>query len=79
MLVEVSDTTLNYDRGRKLPLYARAEVPESWLIDLQAESIERHTNPVGGTYRVMVRVGREEVIESAAVPGLVLIVDEVVG
>jgi Uma2 family endonuclease len=79
LLIEVSDTSLSYDRARKLPLYARAGVPESWLVDLQAETIERHTNPIEGAYRVTVRVGRGEEIASPAVPGLVLKTDEVLG
>lgn len=79
LLLEVSDTTLRYDRGRKLPLYAKADIPEAWIVDLQGESIERHTNPVEGTYRVTMRVGRGEKIESLAVPGLVLKADEVLG
>jgi len=79
LLIEVSDTSLSYDRARKLPLYARAGIPESWLVDLQGEAIERHTNPVGGAYRVTMRVGRGEEIASQAVPGLVLRADEVLG
>lgn len=79
LLIEVSDTSLSYDRARKLPLYARAGIVESWLVDLRGEAIERHTNPVGGTYRVTVRVGRGEEITSLAVPGLVLKADEVLG
>lgn len=79
LLIEVSDTTLSYDRGRKLPLYARAEIPEAWLIDLQGEAIERHTNPVGASYRVTVRVGRGEEVASLVVSGLVLKANDVLG
>jgi Uma2 family endonuclease len=79
LLIEVSDTSLGYDRARKLPLYARAGVPEAWLVDLQGESIERHTNPVEGAYRVTVRVGRGEEIASLAIPGLVLKADDALG
>jgi Uma2 family endonuclease len=79
LLIEVSDTSLGYDRARKLPLYARAGIPESWVVDLQGEAIERHTNPVEGRYRVTMRVGRGEEIESLLVPGLILKADEVLG
>ena len=77
LLIEVSDTSLGYDRARKLPLYARAGIPEAWLVDLPGEAIERHTNPAGGVYRITVRVGRGEEIASLEVPGLVLSADEV--
>src|ERR1051325_266182 len=33
LVVEVSDTTLSYDRGRKLPLYARQRVQEVWIVE----------------------------------------------
>lgn len=77
LLIEVSDTSLGYDRARKLPLYAGAGIPESWVVDLQGEAIERHSSPVGGTYSVTVRAERGEEIESIAVPGLRLNADEV--
>ena len=34
LLVEVADSSLAYDRGRKLALYARHGVPEVWIVDL---------------------------------------------
>ena len=34
LLIEVSDTTLAYDRGVKLPLYAKAGITEVWIVDL---------------------------------------------
>jgi Uma2 family endonuclease len=79
LLAEVSDTTLGDDRSRKLPMYAGAGIGEVWLVDLQGEAIERHTNPVGGSYRITVRVGRGEQIESIALPGLVVRADAVLG
>src|SRR5215204_7706797 len=47
LLIEVSDTTLVYDRKVKLPLYARAGIREVWIVDLAGEVIERHTGPSG--------------------------------
>lgn len=79
LLLEVSDTSLGYDRRRKLPIYARAEIAEAWLVDIEGEAIERHTNPLDGSYRITVRVGRGEEIPSVAVPQLVLRADEVLG
>jgi Uma2 family endonuclease len=78
LLVEVADTSLSYDRTRKLPLDARAGIAEAWIVDLQGEALERHTDPAGGTYRLTVRVGRGKEIQSLAMPDLVLRVDDVV-
>ena len=40
LAIEVADSSLDYDRGRKLPLYAAAGISEAWLIDLAAGSVE---------------------------------------
>lgn len=45
LLIEVSDSTLEFDRNQKLPAYARAGVPEVWIIDLNAGAVEVHRDP----------------------------------
>jgi Uma2 family endonuclease len=60
LLIEVSDTALSYDRSLKLPLYARAGIPEVWIVDLAGEVIERHTGPSGESYRRVQRARRGE-------------------
>src|SRR5215212_5959745 len=44
LLIEISDTTLAYDRGGKLPLYARSGIGGVWIVDLPGETIERYTS-----------------------------------
>jgi Uma2 family endonuclease len=51
LLIEVADSSIDYDRGVKLPLYARHGVPEIRLIDLNASQLEVYRDPVGGEYR----------------------------
>jgi Uma2 family endonuclease len=75
LLVEVSDTSLRYDREIKLPLYARAVVREVWIVDLANEAIERHTEPTGDSYRLTERARRGETLRSKALPELVVPVD----
>lgn len=77
--IEVSDTSLAYDRRVKLPLYARAGIPEAWLTDLAGDAVERHTEPSPHGYRRVERFGRGETITSATLPQLSLSVDEVLG
>jgi len=79
LLIEVSDTTLRYDRGVKLPLYARAGIPEVWIVDLVGEVIERYAGPSGDGYRRVEQARRGEKIESEALPRLTLRVDPVLG
>jgi Uma2 family endonuclease len=52
LVIEVSDSTLAYDRGTKLPLYAAAGIAEAWIVDLAAETVERHTDPRDGLYHL---------------------------
>ena len=50
-LVEVSDSTINYDRTEKAPLYARAAIQELWIADLNALAIEVYRSPNSDRYR----------------------------
>ena len=74
LLIEVSDTTLAYDRGVKLPLYARAGIREVWIADLVGA-----TDPSGDGYQHVERARHEETLESVALPGLALRVNTVLG
>jgi Uma2 family endonuclease len=77
LLIEVSDTTLAYDRNVKVPLYARLGIREVWIVDLSNDSVERHTEPSESGYRLVRRAGRGETLASEALPTLVLPVDAV--
>ena len=50
LIIEVAETTLAYDAQVKLPLYARAGIPEAWLIDLEHGRITRYSVPRRGAY-----------------------------
>ncbi len=51
LVVEVSESTLPYDRTTKLELYARAAIPEYWIVNLVDQQLERHRGPrEDGTY-----------------------------
>ncbi len=79
LLIEVSDTTLPYDRGVKLPLYARAGIREVWVVDLASEVLELYTDPSGDGYRSSKQARRGETVESTALPELALRVDTILG
>lgn len=51
LLVEVAESSLTYDRDRKLPLYARSGVPEVWIVDLEGDRVEVHRAPSPEGYR----------------------------
>ena len=79
LVIEVADTSQEYDRSVKLPLYAAAGIPELWLIDLAAATVERHTDPGKGYYRLTVLALRGESLSSAVLPDLTIAVDDVLG
>src|SRR5579871_3042840 len=47
LVVEVADSSLRRDRGRKKRLYARAAVPVYWIVNLVDRQIEIYTDPTG--------------------------------
>src|SRR2546423_2337943 len=56
VVIEVADPSLNYDRNVQLPLYARAGIPEAWLMVLQKDVIEVHSQPKDGKYQKVQRL-----------------------
>ncbi len=50
LLIEVSKSTLEYDRTKKLPIYARANIPEVWIHNLVDGQLEVYRNPKGKRY-----------------------------
>ena len=69
LLVEVSETSLVYDRGIKLALYAKFEVPEVWIIDLSASAVEIYREPKDGAYALRERL-TAGLFTAALVPGV---------
>ena len=74
LVIEVSDSTLAKDLGFKEELYARAGVPEYWVIDLNESRVLCHANPrseaEGGGYDGQHDLSFGEVLSSATIPGL---------
>ena len=64
LVIEVADTTLEYDRAVKLPLYARHGISEVWLVDVTGRRLTVHRRPAPEGYR--------ETFEPATVAALTL-------
>ena len=62
LLVEVSGSTLDYDRDVKRSLYARAGLSEVWIVNLDDQQIEVHRNPDGGVYRTRHLTGLDDTV-----------------
>ncbi|MGH9947707.1 MAG: Uma2 family endonuclease [Pyrinomonadaceae bacterium] len=77
LLIEISDTSLDYDRNRKIPLYAHAGIPEVWILNLQNSTIELHCQPRDYSFAIVKVFRREEMAQSERLPDLVLSVSEI--
>ena len=64
LLIEVSDSTLKFDRKTKKKLYAKAEIPEYWIINIPDSQIEVFRKPIDGVYQKELIVKNEETIKA---------------
>ncbi len=78
LLIEVADTTVDVDRDRKLPLYARAGIPEYWIVDLPEETVEVYTEPSGDGYGALRVVGVDEEVSPGAFGDISLPVGQII-
>lgn len=76
LLIEVSDSTLAYDRRVKLPLYARAGIPEVWIVDLGGRAITQYTDPRGGSFQTATTYRGGQSIAARLIADLTLHVDD---
>lgn len=77
LLVEVSDSTLDYDRRRKGPAYARADVAEYWIVNLVDRVIEVYRDPTPDRgYQTVTRHRPGESFSPLAAPGATIAVDD---
>ena len=72
LLIEAADTSLAYDRTTKLRLYARAGIPEYWIVDCAAESVEVYRDPSRESYRDVTRASASATLRLRAFPDVEL-------
>lgn len=79
LLIEVSDSTVSYDRSKKLAIYAEAEIGEVWLVNLPRQILEVYTEPHKGKYKVVGKINKNESIAPAFMPEMRLKVTDIIG
>jgi Uma2 family endonuclease len=77
LLIEVSDSTLAYDRDRKGPYYGKTGVRECWIVDLAGERINVMRSPSAAGYRDVEVIGRGRDVSVGALPDVRLEVSAV--
>ncbi len=68
LLVEISDSTLRLDRSRKLPAYARASIPDYWILNLPERRLEVYREPSGPRYRSVTIYSEHEAVTPLLAP-----------
>jgi Uma2 family endonuclease len=68
LIIEVADTTLAYDRGIKMRLYAKHRIPEFWILDLQGRRLEVYRDPGPNGYARKLEYTPSDTVSPAALP-----------
>jgi Uma2 family endonuclease len=76
LVVEVSVSSLRRDLVRKHELYARAGVPEYWVVDVNHRRVVVHRAPHEGVYEEVVEVRAGGTLTNQVLPGVALPVDD---
>lgn len=79
LVIEVADSSLRYDRLEKAPLYGRAGIPETWLVDVGAGAVTVCTGPGPGGYAAQRTLRRGAELVAGSVPDLGFPVGEIFG
>jgi Uma2 family endonuclease len=78
LVIEVAESSLRIDRGRKLRIYAERGVPEYWIVDVVSRRIEVHREPQAGTFRTVRVYEGEDAIVPLRFPDVSIRVNEII-
>jgi len=79
LLIEVADSSLEYDRDVKIPLYASSGITEVWLVDIYEQVIIVYRYPSENGYSDIQKLSRGEKISIQAFSEINLVVDDILG
>jgi len=84
LVIEVADTSLPYDRTIKQSLYAKAGIPEYWIVNLKEAQVEVYREPAavsdapfGYAYRAVQVFTRDESVVSQVIAGVAVPVERI--
>lgn len=79
LVIEVAETSLAYDRGKKAALYAEAGIPEYWVADAVGEAVEVYREPDGQRYRKLARLTGTATVSPLAFPDVIVPLPDIFG
>ncbi len=68
LIVEVADSSVRYDRLTKVPLYAKHNIPEVWIVDIETHTIDVYSQPSQNEYSQTQRFDNEEILKLQTFP-----------
>lgn len=77
LLIEVSESSLRFDRGKKARLYAEAGVQDYWIANVKAEAIEVHRMPRDGVYTDVQSFKGDQAISPLTLPTAKLTAEQI--
>lgn len=79
LVVEICDSQIDREKKVKLPLYAKVQIEELWIINLIDDRIEVYRQPTGKNYSQILLYKRGEKIETLKFPQTTFLVDDLLG
>jgi Uma2 family endonuclease len=79
LVIEVADTTVNFDREVKIPTYAKEGITEAWLIDINARLVEVFQQPTAGGYQYVQQFQHGQTLTILAFPDVQFEVAQLLG
>jgi Uma2 family endonuclease len=79
LIIEVAESSQDFDRAVKLPLYARSGIPVVWLVDLQNESVQTYSQPTPNGYSEIHQLWRGQTVTLQAFPDVSIPVNDILG
>jgi Uma2 family endonuclease len=79
LIVEIAESSIDYDLDVKYRIYARLAVPEYWVVDLNENVVLCYTGPERDAYRYVRRYGKGQMIAPRELPGCVISTDDLLG
>lgn len=77
LIIEVADSSLEFDRQYKLPIYAEAGIAEYWIVNLIDDVVEVYRDPAGATYRNESLARRGDSLTLLALPDVTIAVSDI--
>lgn len=79
LLIEVADSSVDYDKTIKIPLYARYGICETWIINIPEQLIHIYQQPENNSYKIKIDKQQNENLTAQAFPEIQFTVKQILG